>query len=52
MSLIPLLLVLGVLALIAVIPVWPHSRSWSYLPSGTVTVIVATLLALLLLGKI
>lgn len=52
MSLTPLLLVLGVLALIAVIPVWPHSKSWGYAPSSTVTVIVVALLSLLLIGKL
>ena len=28
------LIILAVLMLLGVIPVWPHSRSWGYGPSG------------------
>jgi hypothetical protein len=47
-----ILLILLVLALVGVIPAWPHSRAWGYGPSGIVGVIVVVLLILLLLGKI
>jgi hypothetical protein len=41
-----------VLALIGVIPAWPHSRSWGYGPSGAVGVILVILLVLFLMGQI
>ena len=47
-----ILLVILVLALVGVIPTWPHSREWGYGPSGGVGLIVVILLVLLLLGKI
>lgn len=52
MSLGTILLIILVLALVGVIPAWPHSRSWGYGPSGGVGLIVVILLILLLLGKI
>jgi hypothetical protein len=52
MSLGTILLILLVLALVGVIPAWPHSRAWGYGPSGIVGVILVVLLILFLLGKI
>ena len=52
MSLGTILIILLVLALLGVIPTWPHSRSWGYGPSGGVGLIVLILVILLLLGKI
>lgn len=52
MSLGTILVIVLVLALIGVIPVWPHSRSWGYGPSGGVGLIVIILVILLLLGKL
>ena len=40
-----------VLALLGVIPVWPHSRSWGYAPSGGFGLIVIILVILLLTGR-
>jgi len=34
MSLGTILLIILILALVGVIPAWPHSRSWRYGPSG------------------
>ena len=34
MSIGTILLLVLVLMLLGVIPVWPHSRSWGYRPSG------------------
>ena len=34
MSLGTILLIVLVLALLGVIPAWPHSKSWGYAPSG------------------
>ncbi|WP_394699563.1 DUF3309 family protein [uncultured Desulfobacter sp.] len=47
-----ILLIILVLALLGVIPVWPHSRSWGYGPSGGFGLIVLILLILVVLGKI
>jgi hypothetical protein len=52
MSIGTILLVVLVLALVGVIPSWPHSRSWGYGPSGIIGVVVVVLLILLLMGKI
>lgn len=52
MSLSTILLVILILALLGIIPIWPHSRSWGYAPSGVVGLIVVILLVLLLLGRI
>jgi hypothetical protein len=52
MSLTTILLIIVVLALLGVIPAWPHSREWGYMPSGVLGVIVLVLLVLFLTGKI
>ena len=52
MSIGTILLIILILALVGIIPVWPHSRSWGYAPSGVVGLVVIILLILLLLGRI
>jgi hypothetical protein len=52
MSLSTILLVILILALVGIIPIWPHSRSWGYAPSGGIGLVVIILLILLLLGRI
>ena len=52
MSLGTILLILLVLALVGVIPTWPHSRGWGYGPSGGVGVILVVLLVLVLMGRL
>jgi len=47
-----ILLVILVLALLGVIPTWPHSRQWRYAPSGGVGLILLIVLILFVLGKI
>jgi hypothetical protein len=47
-----ILLIILILALVGVIPVWPHSRSWGYAPGGVVGLVVIILLILLLMGRI
>ena len=46
------LLVILVLMLLGAIPAWPHSRSWGYMPSGTLGLVLIILLVLVLLGHI
>jgi hypothetical protein len=52
MSIGTILIIILVLALVGIIPIWPHSRSWGYAPSGGVGLIVLIVVILLLLGKI
>jgi hypothetical protein len=52
MTLGTILLIILVLALIGVIPTWPHSRQWGYAPGGIVGVILVVFLILFLLGRI
>jgi hypothetical protein len=47
-----LLLVILVLALIGVLPKWPHSRKWGYFPTGGVGIILLIVVIFLLLGRI
>ena len=52
MSVGTILLVILVLALVGVIPTWPHSREWGYGPTGGVGLILVIVLVLFVLGKI
>ena len=52
MSLGTIVLILLVLMLIGAVPVWPHSHSWGYAPSGGLGLVVIVLLVLLLMGRI
>ncbi len=47
-----ILIVLLVMALLGVLPRWPHSREWGYAPTGGVGLILVVVLILLLLGRI
>ncbi len=47
-----ILLIVLVLALLGVIPTWPHSRQWGYYPSGGIGLILLIIVILLLLGRI
>ncbi|HEX8404212.1 MAG TPA: DUF3309 domain-containing protein [Duganella sp.] len=47
-----IILIILVLALIGVLPTWPHSRSWGYAPSGITGLIVVILLVMLLTGRL
>jgi Protein of unknown function (DUF3309) len=52
MSLGTILLIILILILIGVIPTWPHSRDWGYVPGGIVGIILIVVLILLLMGRI
>ena len=52
MSIGTILLIVLVLALVGVIPAWPHSSAWGYGPSGGLGLVVLVLLILLLMGRI
>lgn len=52
MSLGKILLVILILALVGIVPIWPHSRSWGYAPGGLVGLVVVILLIMLVSGRI
>ena len=52
MAITTIFLILLVLALVGVIPVWPHARSWGYGPSGIVGVLLVIVLVLFQLGRL
>lgn len=52
MSVSTILLILLVLLLVGAIPTWPHSRSWGYLPSGGIGLLLLIVLILWLLGRL
>ncbi|RMN39440.1 hypothetical protein ALQ60_01166 [Pseudomonas syringae pv. papulans] len=47
-----ILIIVLILLLVGGLPVFPHSRSWGYGPSGIIGTILVILLILVLLGKI
>jgi hypothetical protein len=50
MSLGTILLIILVLTVVGIIPIWPHSRSWGYAPSGGVGLVLIILVILMLMG--
>ena len=52
MTLGTILLIVLVLALLGVIPTWPHSKGWGYAPSGVVGLLVVILIVMLVTGRI
>jgi hypothetical protein len=47
-----ILLIVLILALVGVLPVWPHARSWGYGPSGGIGVVLVVVMVLFLVGRI
>lgn len=47
-----ILIIVLVILLIGGLPLFPHSRSWGYGPSGILGTILVIILILVLLGKI
>jgi hypothetical protein len=52
MSLGTILVIILILALLGVLPTWPHSREWGYRPVGIVGVLLIIIIILLLTGRI
>lgn len=52
MGLSTILIVVLILLLVGGLPVFPHSRSWGYGPSGILGTVLIVILILVLLGKI
>jgi Protein of unknown function (DUF3309) len=47
-----ILIVLLLLALFGVMPAWPHSRDWGYMPSGGIGLVLLVVVVLLILGRL
>lgn len=47
-----ILVILLILMLIGALPTWPHSRNWSYYPSGGLGLVLLILVVLVLSGRI
>jgi hypothetical protein len=47
-----LLIILVVLVLVGALPTWPHSRSWGYVPSGGLGLLLLILIILVLAGRV
>jgi hypothetical protein len=52
MSLGTILLIVLILALLGVLPTWPHARTWGYGPSGGVGILLVIVIVLLLMGRL
>lgn len=52
MSLGTLLLIILILILVGVIPTWPYSRDWGYVPGGLASVALIVVIVLLVTGRI
>lgn len=52
MSLGTILLIILILMLVGVIPTWPHSRNWGYMPSTGLGLLVLIIVVLLLMGRL
>jgi Protein of unknown function (DUF3309) len=52
MSLGMALLIVLVLALLGVIPSWPHSKGWGYAPGGVVGLVLVVVLVMLVSGNL
>ena len=47
-----ILLIVLILVLVGALPTWPHSKSWGYVPSGGIGLVVLILLLLVLMGRL
>lgn len=52
MSLGMVLLIVLILALLGVIPSWPHSRSWGYAPGGVLGLVLIVVVIMLVTGNL
>lgn len=52
MSVATILLILLILLLVGAFPTWPHSRSWGYVPSGGIGLVLLIVVVLWLLGRL
>ena len=48
----PLLLIILLVLALGTAPAWPYSRSWTYYPSGALTLVLIVVLILFLSGRL
>lgn len=46
-----ILIIVLILLMFGMLPLWPHSRSWGYLPGGGVGAILLIIIILVLAGQ-
>jgi len=46
------LLIVVILALVGVLPTWPHSRNWGYYPSGGLGLVLIIVVILLIMNRV
>ena len=46
------LLIVVILALVGVLPTWPHSRNWGYYPSGGLGLVLIIVVVLLIMNRV
>jgi len=47
-----ILIIVLALMLLGALPAWPHSRNWSYYPSGGLGLLLLVLIVLMLVGRV
>lgn len=47
-----ILIIVLIILLLGVVPTWPHSRSWGYLPGGTIGLVLLIIIILVVMGRI
>jgi hypothetical protein len=47
-----ILIIVLIILLLGVVPTWPHSRSWGYMPGGFIGLILLIIIILVLMGRI
>ena len=52
MTLGTILLIVLLLMLVGAIPAWPHSRSWGYVPSGGLGLVLLVVVVVLFTGRL
>jgi hypothetical protein len=52
MSVATILLIVLVLLLVGAFPTWPHSRSWGYVPSGGIGLVLLIVVILWVMGRL
>ena len=52
MMLMFILTIVLIVALVASLPAWPHSKNWGYYPIGGVSVVILIILVLLFAGNL
>lgn len=52
MSVVTILFIVLILMLVGAVPTWPHSRSWGFLPSGGIGLVLLILVVLWLMGRL